>query len=100
MRTIYGVALIASAQLANAAIVEDGIWTGNDWYDSANNIGVKNGVPYSNDPVRKRLLNSPMSYDGPLDDYMSHENVKRVARLFTEDDWERGFPHANQLYSR
>ena len=34
--------------LASAAIVEDGIWTGNDWYDSANDIGVSNGVPYSN----------------------------------------------------
>lgn len=33
---------------ARAAIVEDGIWTGEDWYDATTDIGVSNGIPYSN----------------------------------------------------
>ena len=35
---------------ASAAIVSDGLWTGNDWYDTKTEIGVRNGTPYSNDP--------------------------------------------------
>ncbi len=35
---------------ASAAIVSDGLWTGNDWYDTKTEIGVRNGIPYSNDP--------------------------------------------------
>ena len=42
--------LACLGHLASAAIVEDGIWTGNDWYDTLHKIGVSNGVPYSNDP--------------------------------------------------
>ena len=91
-KTAYSLALILSAQIANAAIVADGLWTGNDWYDAANKTGVKNGKPYSKDAVRQRALTSPLSLDGSIDDYMSMENVQRVARLFTQDDWNRGFP--------
>lgn len=43
-------ALILFASQASAAIVDDGIWTGEDWYDDVNQIGVQNGVPYSDDP--------------------------------------------------
>ena len=34
----------------SAAIQENGIWTGKDYYDSASKIGAKNGVTYSKDP--------------------------------------------------
>lgn len=35
----------------NAAIAEDGLWSDNDWYDGDLEIGVTNGVPYSNDTI-------------------------------------------------
>ena len=44
------IALAYQSHMASAAIVQDGIWTGNDWYDDVNEIGVNNGVPYSNNP--------------------------------------------------
>ena len=31
---------LASMNIVNAAIVEDGLWTGNDWYDETSKIGV------------------------------------------------------------
>ena len=34
MKTFCSAALIMSAQLAYAAIVADGIWTGFDWYNT------------------------------------------------------------------
>ena len=39
-KAIYSTALLLSAQTAYAAIAEDGLWTGNDWYDADNKIGV------------------------------------------------------------
>ena len=36
--------LLATVQ---AKIVEDGLWTGNDFLDPITKIGVENGVPYS-----------------------------------------------------
>jgi len=31
---------------------------------------------------------------------MQMANVQRVARLFSQEDWNRGFPLANEVYSR
>ena len=42
---------LATTAMVDAAIVEDGPWTGKDWYDESLQIGVVNGVPYSDDPV-------------------------------------------------
>ena len=47
--TIYAAAVAVLSQVTEAAIVEDGIWTDNDWYNDTHNIGVANGIPYSND---------------------------------------------------
>lgn len=64
---------------ASAAIVEDGIWTGEDWYDTTTNIGVANGVPYSNDVSVQRRISAPKSIDGSIDDiYLTLPNVERV----------------------
>ena len=41
MKQISAMALLLS--WASAAIVEDGLWTGNDWYDENLKIGVNNG---------------------------------------------------------
>ena len=63
----------------SAAIVEDGIWTGNDWYDNETKIGVRNGVPYSNDWKVDRRIKAPLSIDGSvLENYLEKENVIRV----------------------
>ena len=47
----YASAMALLSLGAEAAIVEDGLWTGNDWYMDKYNMGVKNGVPYSKDPM-------------------------------------------------
>ena len=52
--------------VANAAIVEDGIWTGHDWYDDDLNIGIMNGEPFTNDPVVSRRITAPLSIDGDI----------------------------------
>ena len=76
-------ALLAS--WAEAAIQKDGIWTGKDWYDEEKHIGVANGVPYSKDPVTKRRIASPMTYDGDVSNmYQNAPNVQRVKKFFTQ----------------
>ena len=82
-----------------AAIVTDGLWTGNDWYDSANGMGVQNGKPYSNDAAGLRRLTAPLSKDGSIDDYLSMVNVQRVQSFFTQADWNTAFPHADAIYT-
>ena len=47
--TIYAAAVVTLAQYTQAAIAEDGIWTDNDWYNATLDIGVTNGIAYSND---------------------------------------------------
>ena len=85
MKQTFTVAAALVAQIASAAIVEDGLWTGNDWYDSVSNIGVQNGVPFSNDAFVQRRITAPFSIDGPIDDfYLETENVMRVMSMFTE----------------
>ena len=62
---------------ASAAIAENGIWTNNDWYDNALQIGVRNGQPYSNDNTESRRITSPLSVDGDINnmDYNNFANV-------------------------
>ena len=71
-----GLFLLAIA--AQAKIKDDGIWDGQDWYDTATKIGVKKGVPYSDDENIQRRITSPIAADGEIDDWMDKENVKRV----------------------
>ena len=88
---IASVALLAT--FSEAAIVEDGIWTGHDWYDDAKNIGVKNGEPYSKDKLVQHRLTAPFSVDGSIEaDYLTRANVKRVQSIMDKSDWDRGFP--------
>ena len=80
---VGAIALLSS--WANAAIAENGLWTGNDWYDSALEIGVINGIPYSNDPDVSRRITSPLTVDGFVaDDYLGRDNVQRVMSIFTQ----------------
>lgn len=85
---------------ARAAIVADGIWTGEDWYDTTTQIGVTNGVPYSDDPLVFRRIRAPITIDGSIDDiYMTLPNVERVQSIFSEADWDEGFPLADPIYT-
>ena len=92
-------ALIFTAQLAQAAIVADGPWTGKDWYDYESNIGVENGVPYSDDPDMQNVLTAPLSLDGPLDAYLDMKNVQLVQSIFSESDWDVAFSYRNPIYT-
>ena len=77
------------------------MWTGNDWYDSVHGIGVKNGVPYSNEEDKNRFLKAPLSFDGDgfLDDYLSMKNVQLVNDIFPEEYWDIAFPLADEVYT-
>ena len=80
----YASAMALLSLSAEAAIVENGLWTGNDWYKDEYKIGVKNGVPYSNDPMVQRRLTAPLSFDGDIDDiYEDFPNVQRIKSLFS-----------------
>ena len=74
-----GVSLVLLACKVSAAIVDDGLWTGEDWYDDVSQIGVRNGVPYSDDPKVQRRLTSPSTFDGDVEQiYQVLSNVQRV----------------------
>ena len=94
----YTIALIAA--VTNAAIVDDGLWTGNDWYDEATKIGVSNGQPYSNDSLVNHRITAPLSVDGDITgDYLTRDNVIRVMSIFGEDEWLTGFSLADPVYT-
>lgn len=89
-----------TALTARAAIVSDGLWTGVDWYDNTTNIGVNNGIPYSNDPSVQRRLTAPLAYDGPVDtDYLERDNVQLVQSFFSAEQWDEAFPLADSIYT-
>jgi len=82
-----------------AKITEDGLWDGNDWYDDDVEIGVRKGVPYSDDPEVERRIEAPVALEGSVPDYESFENVQRVMRLFPESSYDYVVPERNDLYS-
>jgi len=87
------------SQWVEAAIVSDSIWTGHDWYNASLDMGIKNGVPYSNDPDVERRLVSPFTTDGHVEDFMSKTNVQLVNSIFPESMWDDAFPYANDVYN-
>ena len=94
------VTLIAAAFLkSNSKIVDDGLWTGHDYYMNDMKLGVKDGIPYSNDNETKRRINSSMAVDGDASDYKSKDNVKRVMRVMNEDSWNELFSLRDSLYT-
>ena len=77
-----------------------GLWTGNDWYDDAYEIGVSNGVPYSNNPVVDRRIKAPLTTEGSVEDtYMSFANVQLVTSLIDEVAWTDHFPLRDPVYT-
>ena len=94
-------ALAILSNMASAAIVENGIWTDNDWYDDTLKIGVSNGMPYSNDADVRRRITAPLSreFDPTQSTYLTFDNVQRVKRVFPETQWPIAFPYANAIYT-
>jgi len=82
-----------------ARITDDGPWDGFDWYSTEVEIGVKKGVPYSEDKEVKRRIKAPMALEGKVPDYKNFENVKRVMRLFPETKYDFVVPERNELYT-
>jgi hypothetical protein len=82
----------------HGGIVDDGLWTNHDYYNSEYEIGVANGVPYSNDAETTRRIEAAMTVDGDALDHLSKPNVQRVMRLVDEDDWDYLFPIRGDLY--
>ena len=46
-----------------------------------------------------RRIRSPLSLDGPIDNYLSMKNVQMVQSVFPESMWATAFPIANALYT-
>ena len=54
MKTVFAASLVA----ALGYTFEDGVWSGHDWFDEDEQVGVKNGVPYGLDPETERRIDS------------------------------------------
>ena len=97
------VALAYLFSYSSARIADDSdLWTpsSKDWYSSTAQIGIKNGVPYSNDPVMKRFIEAPVALEGRVENYMSKTNVQRVDEIIGgELGWDYLFPLRNDLYT-
>ena len=46
MKTSFAAALLATL----AYSYDDGVWSGHDWFNEDEGVGIKNGVPYGQDP--------------------------------------------------
>ena len=103
MKSFQSVLIATCAVLtheAYAGIIKDGIWKGHSWYDDVMKIGVDDeGTPYSKDSKVDRMITSPLSLDGPVDNYQSYENVQRVQRIFPEEKFNEGFKLRNEVYT-
>jgi hypothetical protein len=64
--TAAAVLCLLAAQ-TNAKIKKTGLWTGEDWYDSDTDLGVKNGIPYSK--LNKRKMQAAMTLETEPADY-------------------------------
>lgn len=56
---------VAAMLAAIAYSYEDGVWSGHDWFDEDEGVGVKNGVPYGLDPMSERRISSATLQSGP-----------------------------------
>ena len=95
MKTSFVAAMVAALTIA----YEDGVWTGQDWYDEDEGLGVKNGVPYGQDPETQRRINSATLQSGPDVQNEDKENVRMIMEVFGEEDFEHLFPLHDKLYT-
>ena len=62
-------ALFGTFSLSEANIKSSGLWDGVDFYDTTAKIGVKNGIPYSNDSTRKGRIAAATAKEGDVSSY-------------------------------
>lgn len=78
---------------------EDGLWTGYDWENTEQGIGVKNGVVYGlNDETQYRIEQARAAY-GTMPNYSTSPNVERVKGFMSEARWDVFFPAALGVYT-
>jgi len=97
---ISKLALLATVQ---AAIVEDGPWTGHNHYKSDSKIGVNNGVPYSNNASESRRITAPLPIDGAPEHipggWENAPNVQNIKEFIPDAAaWEEMLPKRDDLY--
>ena len=77
----------------------DGIWTGIEWVDPANQYKVDNGVVVGLDDEAKRRIESARNLPGDGSNYLSLRNVQRTMEVLPESLWDEFFPLANPVYT-
>ena len=95
MKTAFVAGIIAAITSA----YDDGVWSGHDWFDEDEGVGVKNGVPYGQDPEAERRIGSATLQSGPGVQNEDKENVRRIMEVFGEEDFEHLFPLHDKLYT-
>lgn len=95
MKTVFVTALLAAAVYS----YEDGVWSGHDWFDEVEKVGVKNGVPYGLDPESDRRIKSATLHSGPGTKNDDKENVRMIMEVFGEEDYEHLSPLHDKLYT-
>ena len=84
--TLFASALLMLGGIQSKIITDSPLWD-LDWYDQTTKIGVKKGVPYSEDPAVNRFITAPLTLEGDVPNYMTFENVKRAQRVFSEEQF-------------
>ena len=98
----FAAALLLVSLATNSAASsqsKDGMWSGHDWYDEDQGVGVKNGVPYGLDPEAERRIISARLESGPGVQNEDKYNVRRIMEVFCEEDFEHLFPNHDHLYT-
>ena len=72
--TLIASAILLMAGVESRIVTDSPLWA-TDWYDNQTKIGVRNGVPYSNDVAVERFIKAPLALEGAIPDYMDKENV-------------------------
>ena len=78
---------------------EDGVWSGHDWFNEDEGVGVKNGTPYGQDPETQRRVDSATLQSGPGVQNKDKKNVRMIMEVFGEEDFEHLFPVHDKLYT-
>jgi len=95
--SLFTGALLMLAATQAKIVTDSPLWE-KDWYDTKTKMGVKNGEPFSKDEAVQRFIKAPRTIEGDVEDYREFENVKRVMRVFSKDDFEYIFPIIRTLY--
>lgn len=88
--------LLAAGALSK--IQDKGLWSGHGWSDASSGIKISDGIAVGMTDHAQQRLDSATMRSG--DDHSGEDNVKRVERVLTQDQWDYLFPVANKIYTR